>query len=62
MPRCPGCGEAIDFVGQIDSIGCINKREDLTASDAYVFGDRGMIYVFFFCGDCNDVKAILQSH
>jgi uncharacterized protein YjbI with pentapeptide repeats len=60
-PRCPGCGEAMDFVAQIDSIGCINKRAELAASGAYTFGDRGMIYVFF-CGDCNDVKAILQSH
>jgi uncharacterized protein YjbI with pentapeptide repeats len=60
-PCCPGCDEAMDFVGQIDSIGCVNQGQGLPDLGDYVFSDCGMIYVFF-CPDCSEVQAVLQFH
>jgi hypothetical protein len=49
VPTCPTCRQRMTFYGQLDSIG-----------DKYVVADCGMIYVFF-CFDCNQAHAIVQS-
>jgi uncharacterized protein YjbI with pentapeptide repeats len=74
-PSCPDCAQPMDFVGQIDSIGCANQTQSpstdptlLTRAalaalslSSFVFSDCGMIYVFY-CGDCSEVEAVLQFH
>jgi len=50
IPICPDCKQKMSFYGQLDSI-----------NDDYVIADCGMIYIFF-CFDCNEVKAIVQSY
>jgi hypothetical protein len=63
-PECPHCKQEMTFVAQIDSIEhdsktnphrvyCLSKDQD------YMFGDVGMIYVFF-CFDCCQSKSIFQ--
>jgi len=49
-PICPDCKKIMTFYGQLDSI-----------NDDYIIADCGMIYIFF-CFDCNEVKAIVQSY
>lgn len=49
-PSCPHCRMPMSFYGQLDSI-----------NDEYIIADCGMIYVFV-CFDCNETKALIQSH
>lgn len=49
-PLCTSCGSEMQFVAQIDSIG-----------GDYMFSDAGMLYVFY-CNECNNATALLQSH
>lgn len=49
-PTCEGCGEAMTFYGQLDSIG-----------DDYDLADCGMICVFV-CFDCFTTTSILQPN
>jgi hypothetical protein len=49
-PRCSGCGEEMNFYGQLDSI-----------NDEYVIGDVGMIYVFL-CFACLEAEAIVDTY
>jgi hypothetical protein len=49
-PRCPYCQKDMIFYAQLD-----------TVSDKYDIGDSGLIYVFY-CFDCNEAKAIVQSY
>lgn len=48
-PICPSCRHKMSFYCQIDSL-----------NDEFCIADCGMIYVFF-CFDCNEVKAVVQS-
>jgi hypothetical protein len=54
-PECGSCGQAMTFVAQLDSFEHRNERNPLSRSPSghqdYMFGDVGMIYVFF-CFDC----------
>ena len=64
-PICPECETALVFVAQIDSVehdapGNPLRRDALTDQD-YMFGDVGMIYVFF-CYDCCQPAAIHQCY
>jgi hypothetical protein len=45
-PRCPSCGQAMTFYGQLDSIG-----------DDVVLADAGVVHVF----DCFDAAARVVS-
>lgn len=56
-PSCPECQQKMSFVGQIDSID--NLLENKTIIEDYMFGDMGMIYIFF-CFDCNTTDSIFQ--
>ena len=49
-PKCPHCKNKMVFYGQLDSIN----------SD-YNIMDCGIIYVFY-CPDCGDAKAIVQTY
>lgn len=61
-PACSDCGEPMTFVGQIDSIehrGEYNPhRQDYLEQD-FMFGDVGIIYVFF-CFDCLTSQSVFQ--
>lgn len=63
-PECPGCFQAMSFVAQIDSIehwSNLNphSRNPLKTKQDFMFGDVGMIYVFF-CFDCLETKSVFQ--
>ena len=66
-PVCASCGEAMIFVAQIDSIEQDNEhnplgRDGLGRADyEYMFGDVGMIYVFF-CFDCCRSACVDQCY
>lgn len=49
FPRCPSCGEAMSFYGQLDSIG-----------DDVALADAGVVQVFV-CFDCFDAAARVAS-
>lgn len=56
-PKCDCCKKEMEFVAQLDSIdytGYANQTAE------YMFGDVGMIYVFF-CRNCGATKSILQE-
>lgn len=56
-PKCECCKKKMEFVAQLDSIdftGYASKNVE------YMFGDVGMIYVFF-CRDCGTTKSVLQE-
>src|ERR1700732_4024473 len=56
-PECASCGEPMVFVAQIDSIENENEHNPVDLDclghkePDYMFGDVGMIYVFF-CFNC----------
>ena len=57
-PLCPKCQEESTFVCQIDSIdytGFVNPNKQ------YMFGDVGMIYVFF-CFECLESHSVFQTN
>ena len=63
-PVCGSCGKQITFIGQIDSIEHDAKynphRVDcLSKNQQYMFGDVGMIYVFF-CFECLETTSVFQ--
>jgi hypothetical protein len=67
-PICPSCDNEMTFVGQIDSFDHVerpasveSKAERGDATEVYMFGDVGIIYVFF-CFDCNETKSIFQCY
>jgi hypothetical protein len=51
VPLCPSCKQQMSFYAQLDSI---NEEFNIADSD-------GMIYIFY-CFDCFEVKAIVQSN
>jgi hypothetical protein len=61
-PKCPSCQETMVFIAQIDSIDHIlNSDQDEYAVPAYMFGDVGMIYVFF-CYECGEAEGVFQCY
>lgn len=63
-PACPICGRSMQFVGQLDSIEHDRKTnpsrmDALSENQQYMFGDVGMIYIFF-CFECLEVHAVFQ--
>ena len=63
-PTCPGCKSAMTFVAQLDSISHDSPKNPhridcLSDEPKYMFGDVGLIYVFF-CFDCLETLAIFQ--
>ena len=65
-PQCPQCGEVMTFVAQIDSFehqSALNRnRRDVRSGDQhFMFGDVGMIFVFF-CGDCCEPATVFQCY
>jgi len=64
IPACPGCLRPMTFVGQIDSIEVDSKQnphrvDSLSDRAEYVFGDVGLIYIFF-CFECCESKSVFQ--
>lgn len=59
-PICPECNERETFIGQIDSIDHVvgDNREE---TQTYMFGDAGMIYVFF-CFACGETHSVFQCY
>lgn len=56
-PKCQHCKKQMTFVGQIDSFdytGRVDGPRD------YMFGDVGMIYIFF-CKDCGCCHSVFQE-
>jgi uncharacterized protein YwqG len=53
-PICKKCGKKMDFIAQIDSIDYNSKKKE------YMFGDVGMIYVFY-CFNCEKTESVFQS-
>lgn len=64
-PECDFCGEHMTFVGQINSIEHDSKhnpmRQDAFGHQDYMFGDVGMIYVFY-CFECGESKSVAQTY
>ena len=53
-PVCKKCGKKLHFIAQIDSVDYKGSNNE------YMFGDIGMIYVFF-CFNCETTGSIFQS-
>lgn len=63
-PTCPHCSERMTFVAQIDSINHDephnpHRVDCLSKEPKYMFGDVGLIYVFF-CFECCESKSMFQ--
>jgi len=65
-PQCPGCGQQMTFVGQIDSMEhwSVDNPHSIdpisgTRDPHFMFGDVGLIYVFF-CSECLEPAALFQ--
>ena len=58
VPVCPECGDLMTFVAQIDSIDYSGWGK---ADELYMFGDVGMIYVFY-CLECNETTSVVQGY
>jgi hypothetical protein len=58
-PICPECNEREIFICQIDSIDDVVRDDE--EAQTYMFGDAGMIYVFF-CFACGETHSVFQCH
>ncbi|MFB3894696.1 MAG: hypothetical protein ACE14V_00175 [bacterium] len=63
-PICPSCNEKMTFIGQIDSIEHDEPHNPhavdcLSDDQRYMFGDVGIIYIFF-CFDCLETISVFQ--
>lgn len=60
-PVCTCCKKAMTFIGQIDSLSVAENAlgQALKERGSYMFGDAGMVYVFW-CGKCNTTGSVLQ--
>ena len=61
-PDCPSCSDPMHFVYQIDSIDHV-LRDNWSNGErpTYMFGDAGMIYVFF-CFECSETESVFQCY
>ncbi len=57
-PTCPTCEKKMVFVTQVDSIDYTARP---ISQQSYMFGDVGMIYVFF-CFECTETASIFQCY
>ena len=64
-PECESCGEPMTFVAQIDSSAHDNKHNPLRRNSLgrqdYMFGDVGMVYVFY-CFECAMPACLEQGY
>jgi hypothetical protein len=63
-PQCPLCKQSMTFVAQIDSIEHrteSNPHSKPIEDHHWMFGDAGMIYVFF-CFSCGETRSVFQCH
>ena len=63
-PECQACRSPMTFLAQIDSIDHDNKHNPLRrryGHQDYMFGDVGMIYVFW-CFNCGYSACLDQSY
>jgi hypothetical protein len=64
-PECPGCGDSMYFVAQIDSFehNCGPGRaiEKRPKHVDFLFGDAGIIYDFY-CFDCWKTETVHQFY
>ena len=63
-PACHDCGGPMTFVAQIDSVEHQWKSnphsvDALSDKQKWMFGDVGMIYVFF-CFECSSTTSVFQ--
>lgn len=63
-PVCKSCGKEMIFIAQIDSVEHWSDknplgRNPLKEEQDYMFGDVGMIYVWF-CFECCESKSTFQ--
>ena len=63
-PECSSCFQPMSFVAQIDSVEHWSdrnphSRNPIKQSQDFMFGDVGMIYVFF-CFDCLRSESVFQ--
>jgi hypothetical protein len=56
-PRCDPCQRAMSLVAQIDSIDAGRQG----GTGPYVFGDSGMLYVFY-CVGCGEAALVQQCY
>jgi len=66
IPVCNSCGEKMVFIAQIDSIEHWSdnnplSRNPIEEEQNYMFGDVGMIYVWF-CFECCETKSTFQCY
>ena len=64
VPRCQDCDELMSFVAQIDSVehqweSNPHSVDALSDKQKWMFGDVGMIYVFF-CFECCTTSSVFQ--
>jgi hypothetical protein len=64
VPVCDECKEPMTFVAQIDSVehdwdSNPHRVDALSENQKWMFGDVGMIYVFF-CFGCTGTKSVFQ--
>jgi uncharacterized protein YwqG len=64
IPSCPECKQPMTFVAQIDSVehewsSNPHKVSAISPDQKWMFGDVGMIYVFF-CFECLETKSVFQ--
>ena len=63
-PICKSCNQPMTFVGQIDSMEQYSTEnphsiDSIHHEQDYMFGDVGLIYVFF-CFDCLETVSVFQ--
>lgn len=60
-PECSGCQNPMTFISQIDSIELKGTPHTVDWDNRhYMFGDAGMIYVFF-CFGCSETRSVFQG-
>lgn len=60
-PACPSCNDPMHFVCQIDSVDHVLSPESECERPTWMFGDVGMIYVFF-CFECLETASVFQCY
>lgn len=64
IPKCPYCKKSMSFIAQIDSmehdeIHNQHRIDSVEGEQEFMFGDVGLIYVFF-CFDCLATLSVFQ--
>jgi hypothetical protein len=65
-PTCEHCHKSMAFIGQVDSFehqrsNNPNARDALWGEQQFMFGDVGLIYIFF-CHECCEPRAVFQCY